>query len=205
VEGEDELVPPRQQRHEPRLHLVPFHLQDRAVEIVLVRPLRECLQRLLDRRGVPPGGALDDVGRDVARRCVVVAEQVELQLDGIELLEPLHEGGEGSRPRSVVDDPEQVSGHLHVPEPQGRHLPAHALRDPLELGLQPLGAEVERVVVRDVGDGADAHEDLGGLGRLDLDRQRRRTRQVEHRRPLIVFDSHGTHAAYSQFNGLTTR
>ena len=125
-------------------------------------------------------------------------EEVELQLDRVDCLEPLQEGGERPRLRRLVDDPEQVRGHRHVAEAEQVDLGAEVLRNGLEPRLQPLRTQVERVVVVAVGDGADAHQHLGRLGDLDLDRDRRGPGEVEHGRAPVLFDSHGTDPAYSQ-------
>jgi hypothetical protein len=130
-------------------------------------------------------------------------EQVQLELDRVGSLQALEERREGARLRRLEHDPEQVRCQLELAEHQLVHRVAEVLGHGFEPRSQPLLAEVERVVVVAVADGADAHQDLRRLGNVDLDLDRRRGGEIEDRRALVPFDGHLTDVAYSPVKRLT--
>jgi hypothetical protein len=163
---------------------------------VLFRPLAERLEELLLRGLVPVRGALDHIGcGQMLGRAPVVTEQVQLHLDRVGRLQPLHEAAEGPRLRRLVDDPEQMRRDL-VRAEQHRvdgldQVDGHRL----QASAEPVLPEVEGVVVCAVTDGADAHQHLRRLGDVDLDLDPAGAGEIEHRCACATFDSHLTNAA----------
>ena len=106
---------------------------------------------------------------------------MQLELDRIGRGEALEEGRECPRLRRLEDDPEQVCRHLQRAEPELVDRLEQVGRHRLEPVAQPVGPEVERVVVGAVAERADAHQHLGRLGDVDLDLDPAGAREVEDR------------------------
>ena len=115
----------------------------------------------------------------------VVAEQVELDLQGLGGAQVLEERVERSRRRQLVDEAEQEGGTLLGAKRNPLDQLGGPRRDRCARGREPLGAEIERVVVL-VEDGGHAHQHLCRLGDVDLDRDGPQPREIQHLRLLSV-------------------